>query len=286
MKKLLAAATGLAVGAGVLVGIALAQNDWIPSLVQEYSAVWRAAYDETAQYNLPQAGREAIAEQVLDAHIATRTFAEAGNAPPSAGATLTPVPAPTATLEPTANPATTPAPAAGSALVAPPADALSPPPEPTATPVPTLAPGATPEPTPLPINLPPPLPPGEEPAAIAPSDVDGYITATHIAITAGGRLTITISNYHTAGGYAVILSDDGTLTVGGGGTLMEDRYWYFCFDGYSAITTSYASDEYGAALPKTELFSDSLFDHPTVVMGRRVCLGEQAPPPATIYVTF
>ncbi len=223
MKKLPAAGTGSAVGAGVPVGIALAQNDWIPSLVQEYSAVWPAAYDETAQYNLPQAGREAIAEQALDAHIATRTLAEAGNAPPSARA------------------------------------------------------------MPLPINLPPPLPPGEEPAAITPSDVDGYIAATHIAITAGGRLTITISNYPTAGGYAVILSDDGTLTVGGGGTLMEDRYWYSCFDGYSAITTSYASDEYSAALPKTELFSDSLFDHPTVVMGRRVCLGEQAPPPATIH---
>ena len=70
-----------------LAGVALAQQaGWIAPLVEEYSRVWKGAYDETAKYDLPQAGREAVADRVLDAHIATRS------APYSGGPSLTPQP--------------------------------------------------------------------------------------------------------------------------------------------------------------------------------------------------
>ena len=60
------------VGAVALAGIALAQQTgWIAPLVEEYSRVWKTAYDETAKYDLPPAGREAVADRVLDAHIAS-----------------------------------------------------------------------------------------------------------------------------------------------------------------------------------------------------------------------
>lgn len=64
----------VAVGALALAGVAFAQQaGWIASLTEEYSLVWKSAYEETAQFGLPPAGREAVAHRVLDAHIATRT---------------------------------------------------------------------------------------------------------------------------------------------------------------------------------------------------------------------
>ena len=49
--------------------------------MEEYSLIWKDAYDETAKYDLPPAGREAVADRVLDAHIATRGTPSSGGAP-------------------------------------------------------------------------------------------------------------------------------------------------------------------------------------------------------------
>ena len=75
-------------GIVTLAGVALAQQaGWIAPLVKEYSLIWKDAYDETAKYDLPPAGREAVADRVLDAHIATR----------DSGGVATPLPYPTST---------------------------------------------------------------------------------------------------------------------------------------------------------------------------------------------
>ncbi len=74
----------LLVAGGILTlaGVVLAQQaGWIAPLVEEYSLIWKDAYDETAKYDLPPAGREAVADRVLDAHIATRTTPYGGGTP-------------------------------------------------------------------------------------------------------------------------------------------------------------------------------------------------------------
>lgn len=73
-----------------LAGVALAQQaGWIAPLVEEYSRVWKAAYDETAKYDLPPAGREAVADRVLDAHIASSSSAPRIGGPGGAPAQVT-----------------------------------------------------------------------------------------------------------------------------------------------------------------------------------------------------
>ena len=53
-------------GIGTLVGVVLAQQaEWIRSLAEEYSLVYKTAYDEAEEQGLVSAGREAVAEQVL-----------------------------------------------------------------------------------------------------------------------------------------------------------------------------------------------------------------------------
>ena len=79
----------LVVAGGILTlaGVVLAQQaGWIAPLVEEYSLIWKDAYDETAKYDLPPAGREAVADRVLDAHIATRATPSSGGAPAPAPA--------------------------------------------------------------------------------------------------------------------------------------------------------------------------------------------------------
>ena len=90
-------------------GVALAQQaGWIAPLAEEYSRVWKGAYDETAKYDLPPAGREAVAHRVLDAHIATRSAPNNGGPSPTPTPTPTPSPTPTPTLAP--SPTATPTP--------------------------------------------------------------------------------------------------------------------------------------------------------------------------------
>ena len=70
-------------GVFAVTGIALAQQaGWIAPLTEEYSLVWKSAYDETAKYDMPPAGREVVAHRVLDAHIATRTAPGSGDPVP------------------------------------------------------------------------------------------------------------------------------------------------------------------------------------------------------------
>ena len=93
-----------------LAGIALAQQaGWIAPLVEEYSLVWKDAYDETAKHDLPPAGREAVADRVLDSHIATRSAPGTGPGP-SPAPTPSPTPPPT---PPTPSPAPSPTPDRG-----------------------------------------------------------------------------------------------------------------------------------------------------------------------------
>ncbi|MYC37987.1 MAG: hypothetical protein F4X66_13895 [Chloroflexi bacterium] len=84
MKRLRIIVALLVAGAILtLAGVVLAQQaGWIAPLVEEYSLIWKDAYDETAKYDLPPAGREAVADRVLDAHIATRATPSSGGAPP------------------------------------------------------------------------------------------------------------------------------------------------------------------------------------------------------------
>ena len=166
MKKLTITIAALAASALALVGVALAQDNWIPPLVREYSAVWLAAYDEAGKHNLPTAGQEAVAERVLDAHIATQTAATANN-----GVIPTPV-----LVLPTSLPTATPGPVATSELA-----------------------------TPGPYGLPPPAP-ADAATTVSLSDVDGYITIHEIEITTSGQLLMTTSNFHTAGAYGVMLT--------------------------------------------------------------------------------
>ena len=62
-----------------LAGVALAQQaGWIVPLAEEYSRVYKAAYDEAEEEGLVSAGREVVAEQVLYAYIATRSPSSGG----------------------------------------------------------------------------------------------------------------------------------------------------------------------------------------------------------------
>ena len=80
---LLLAATSLA----ALAGVALAQQaGWIVPLAEEYSRVYKAAYDEAEEEGVVSVGREVVAEQVLYAYIATRSPSSGGgNASPQPG---------------------------------------------------------------------------------------------------------------------------------------------------------------------------------------------------------
>ena len=88
LKRLrIIAALLVAGGILTLAGVVLAQQaGWIAPLVEEYSLIWKEAYDETAKYDLPPAGREYVADRVLDAHIATSATPSSGGAPPAAPA--------------------------------------------------------------------------------------------------------------------------------------------------------------------------------------------------------
>ena len=106
------AAIGITGGTGALVGVALAQQtEWIRPLAEEYSLVYKAAYDEANEHGLFEAGREVVAEQVLYAYIATRSSAHGNGAssPPGGEPNVTPTlgPSPTPTPTPTPTPAAT-----------------------------------------------------------------------------------------------------------------------------------------------------------------------------------
>lgn len=97
-----------------LTGVALAQQaGWITSLAEEYSLVYKAAYEEATKHGLTGAGQDVVAERVLDAYIATRS--------PSSGIGASQTPEGPVGGQPTFTP--------------------TPEPSPTPTPTPTLAPG-------------------------------------------------------------------------------------------------------------------------------------------------
>ncbi len=225
-------------GVGALAGVALAQQDgWMTPLVEEYSLIWKSAYDETAWYGLTPAGRDAVAEQVLEAYVSTR----------SASSRTSGVPAPVGNLD---QPTLTPAPAPSQTLT------------------PTPAPG--PSPTPMPVSL-------------TISDIDGYRSEFRIEIfvsSIGLNLAMSRRNIFTAGGRTVKLASDGTLKMGIIGTDLADRYYWSCnpVNGSTGVRRYYASDEYSAGLPKTDLSNAPLLESSFGQRVNRICAGKEAVP--------
>ena len=251
MKRLLYLGIVLAVlvsgGVGTLAGVTLAQDGgWLSALVAEYSSVWKSAYDETAGYDLTPAGRDAVAERVLDAYITNQSASVGPGGNPVVQPSPTPVPVGPGG-SPTGHPDPTPAP----------------------TPFPT------PEATPTPQSV-----------TITASDIDGYHSEYRMEIfvsSIGTNLAMSRVNTYIADRKYVKLRSDETLSTGIGGTPLTDRYYWSCnpFNGSTGERSYYATDEYNVGLPKTDLSSAPLRRSSDGRWLLRICNGDEEAPAST-----
>ncbi len=303
----------VAVGVATLTAVTLAQeDDWITTLVDEYSSVWKAAYDETAWHGLTPAGRDAVADRVLDAYIATHSApARHSDGAPLAqqGGWITTIVDEyssvwKAAYDDSALHGLTPAgrdavaervlDAYIAALSAPGNSWDQPDPSPVSTPsltpeaTPPQAPGATPTlaPTPTPQFTPTPTPTPESDVITA-SDIDGYYSEYRIEVfvsSIGTNLSMSRVNTYTSDRDYVKMRRDGTLWTGIGGTPLTERYYWSCnpFNGSTGEGRYYAADEYSFDLPKTDLSNDPLLRNS---LGRdviRMCNGQEEVPSSSV----
>ena len=247
-------------GLVVLAGVVLAQEaGWIRPLAEEYSRVYKAAYDEAQEEGLADTGREVVAEQVLYAYIATRSpSSSAGGGSPQPGGG--------------SGGGGTPHPGDGGS------DQTTPTPGPSPTPTPTPTP--TPGPSPTPTATPTPEP--DRPPTF--SDIDGHSPGYRVdvsVLSTGVTVSMHRRNAFTIGGSLVRVKSDGTLTTSGiSGLHLADRYWWFCDagSGNPHERWDYASDEYNASLPKTGLDNASLVESDYGKQVIRICNGDEEPP--------
>ena len=235
---------------GALVGVALAQQaSWVRPLAEEYSLVYKTAYDEAGEHDLVSAGREVVAEQVLYAYIATRSHSSVSSASPTPGGQSGPGGQPV--------PGTSPAPGI--------------------TPTPGISP--TPDITPTPT--------AESPSTITASDVDGYHSQFRVEIfvsSIGVNLAMSRVNTYTSNRATVKLTSDGTLTTGIGGTPLRDRYSWACnpVNGSTGESRSYANNEHGVSLPSTDLSNAPLLASSMGQRVNRICSGDESAPSSTV----
>ncbi len=120
------------------------------------------------------------------------------------------------------------------------------------------------------------------------SDVDGYIPEYGIEITTSGQLLLYIHNTHTVGCDSLIISQDRKTLKRTNGTVVQDRYSYSCSVHLGELwdKMTYARDKYDFDLPRTDLDTEPIDQHPLTAMGKQVCAGTLPPPDNRIQLTF